>query len=103
MLEDAGVEGVFRALASRVRREILFHLRDGELAAGEIASRFEIAAPTVSRHLGVLKNAGLVGERREGNRILYQAAQDRIAGTLLGFVGTVGKSGGYKGTRRKDS
>lgn len=99
MLEDSGVEGVFRALASRVRREILFHLRDGELAAGEIASRFEIAAPTVSRHLGVLKNAGLVGERREGNRILYRAAQDRIAGTLLGFVGAVSKRGG----RRRDA
>ena len=96
MLEDSGIEGVFRALASRVRREILFHLRDGELAAGEIASRFEIAAPTVSRHLGVLKNAGLVGERREGNRILYRAAQDRIASTLLGFVGAVTKRGGRR-------
>ena len=50
MIETArGSEHVFKALASRVRREILFHLKDGELAAGEIASRFDVAAPTISR------------------------------------------------------
>ena len=85
----AGSESVFRALASRVRREILFHLRDGELAAGEIASQFDVAAPTISRHLGVLKNARLVAERREGNRILYTAAQERLATTLTEFVAAV--------------
>ena len=82
-------EGVFKALASPVRREILFHLRGGELSAGEIASKFEIAAPTISRHLGVLKGAGLVTERRESNRILYAAAQDEIAATLTDFLGAV--------------
>ena len=90
MIESAsGSESVFKALASRVRREILFHLRNGELAAGEIASRFDVAAPTISRHLGVLKNARLVAERRDGNRILYTAAQDRIATTLSDFVTAV--------------
>ncbi len=85
----ANEESVFKALASPVRREILYHLRQGELAAGDIASRFDLAAPTVSRHLGVLKNAGLVIERRDGNRILYAAAQDRIAATLTDFLGAV--------------
>ena len=82
-------ESVFKALASPVRREILFHLRQGELSAGEIAANFDIAAPTISRHLGVLKGAGLVSERRDGNRILYAAAQDEIAATLTDFLGAV--------------
>ena len=82
-------ENVFKALASPVRREILFHLRQGELSAGAIAARFDIAAPTISRHLGVLKGAELVAERREGNRILYVAAQDQIAATLTDFLGAV--------------
>ncbi len=82
-------ENVFKALASPVRREILFHLRQGELSAGDIASRFDIAAPTISRHLGVLKSAELVSERRDSNRILYSAAQDAIAATLTGFLGAV--------------
>ena len=82
-------ENVFKALASPVRREILFHLRQGELSAGDIASRFDIAAPTISRHLGVLKSAELVSERRDGNRILYSAAQEAIAATLTDFLGAV--------------
>jgi len=82
-------EYVFKALASPVRREILFHLRQGELSAGDIAARFDIAAPTISRHLGVLKGAELVAERRDGNRILYSAAQDQIAATLTDFLGSV--------------
>ena len=85
----ASEESVFKALASPVRREILFHLRSGELAAGDIADRFDIAAPTISRHLGVLKGAGLVAERRDGNRILYSASQETIAATLTDFLGSV--------------
>jgi len=85
----ANEESVFKALASPVRREILFHLRQGEMSAGDIASKFEIAAPTISRHLGVLKTAGLVSERRDSNRILYAAAQEEIAATLTDFLGAV--------------
>ena len=80
---------MFRALSSAVRRTILVHLRNGELTSGDIASRFRLAAPTVSRHLGVLKTASLVSERREGNRILYRAHPDRIADTLTVYVGSV--------------
>jgi DNA-binding transcriptional ArsR family regulator len=89
MLKMSTEENVFKALASPVRREILFHLRRGELSAGDIAAKFDIAAPTISRHLGVLKGADLVAERREGNRILYAAAQDQIAATLTDFLGAV--------------
>ncbi|GAA3376510.1 hypothetical protein GCM10020367_48460 [Streptomyces sannanensis] len=80
---------VFRALADPTRRQILEDLRPGELAAGEIASRFPISGPSVSRHLGVLKSAGLVHERRDGNRILYSLAEERLAASVGRFLSAV--------------
>jgi DNA-binding transcriptional ArsR family regulator len=80
---------MFRALADPTRRQILQDLRDGELAAGQIASRFAISGPSVSRHLAVLKAAGLVRDRRDGNRILYALEQDRLAVTVGGFLSAV--------------
>lgn len=71
--------GVFRALADPTRRQILQDLREGELTAGDIASRFTITASSVSRHLGVLKSAGPVDERREANRVFYSLVEDRLA------------------------
>jgi DNA-binding transcriptional ArsR family regulator len=60
-----------RAIAEPNRRRILQLVTGKELSAGEIASRFEITRPAVSQHLGVLREAGLVTERREGTRRLY--------------------------------
>ncbi|MFD5905822.1 metalloregulator ArsR/SmtB family transcription factor [Streptomyces microflavus] len=79
----------FRALADPTRRQILEDLRGGELAAGEIASRFSISAPSISRHLGVLKGAGLVTERRDANRILYSLAEERLAMCVGRFLSAV--------------
>lgn len=81
--------GVFRALADSTRRQILAELRPGELSAGEIAARFPISAPSVSRHLGVLKTAGLVRERRAANRIIYSLAEDRLALCVSRFLSAV--------------
>ncbi len=86
---DQQSESVFRALADPTRRQILQDLRDGDLAAGEIASRFPIKGPSVSRHLAILRAAGLVTERREANRIIYSLAQDRLALCLGGFLSAV--------------
>lgn len=80
---------VFRALADPTRRQILQDLRDGELAAGEIARRFAISGPSVSRHLSVLKAAQLVRDRRDGNHILYSLDQDRLALTVGAFLSAV--------------
>ena len=80
---------VFRALADPTRRQILQDLRSGELAAGDIASRFTISGPSVSRHLSMLKASGLVTERREGNRILYSLVEDRLANCVGGFLSAV--------------
>jgi DNA-binding transcriptional ArsR family regulator len=80
---------VFRALADPTRRQILQDLRAGELAAGDIAGRFPIKGPSVSRHLSILKAAGLITERRDANRILYSLAEDRLALCVGGFLSAV--------------
>ena len=80
---------VFRALADATRRQILQNLRGGELAAGQIAARFPISGPSISRHLGVLKVAGLVRERRDANKIYYALVEDRLALCLSRFVSAV--------------
>jgi DNA-binding transcriptional ArsR family regulator len=64
-------DAVLRALAEPRRRRILQLVRDGERAAGEIAEHFEITPQAVSQHLRVLKDAGLLHERRDGTRRLY--------------------------------
>jgi DNA-binding transcriptional ArsR family regulator len=81
--------GVFRALADPTRRQILQDLREGELASGEIAARFPISGPSISRHLSVLKAAGLVEERREANRIYYSLVEERLAVSVGNFLSTV--------------
>ena len=62
-----------RAIAGTRRREILRLVWDEELSAGEIASHFDVTRPAVSQHLNVLKDAGLVSERRNGTKRLYRA------------------------------
>lgn len=86
---DEQVAGVFRALADPTRRQILQDLRAGELTAGEIAARFPISGPSISRHLGVLKGAGLVLERRDGNRIHYRLVEERLALCVGEFLSAV--------------
>ncbi|ACL69036.1 autorepressor SdpR family transcription factor [Halothermothrix orenii] len=61
----------FKALADANRRKILFLLKESDLTAGEIASEFDISKPSISHHLNILKNAGLVEARREGQQIYY--------------------------------
>ena len=63
---------VFRALADETRRRILRLLRDGPLTSGEIAGRFDSSWPTISRHLSVLREAGLVATERTGQEIRYE-------------------------------
>lgn len=70
---------VFRALVEPRRRAILRLVGDGELAAGEIADAFDVTRPAISQHLTVLKDAGLITERRQGTKRLYRVSPDRIA------------------------
>lgn len=67
----APVDPVFRALADATRRDILSHLAAGELTVNDVASRFAISRPAISKHLHVLKRAGLVRERKDGRARYY--------------------------------
>ena len=64
-------ENSFKALSDPTRRRILQLLKGGDMSAGEIADRFNISRPSISFHLNLLKNAGLVEDRREGQQIFY--------------------------------
>lgn len=77
---QAELDLVSRAIAEPRRREILVSIGDGELSAGEIAAGFEISRPAVSQHIGVLREAGLLAERREGTRRLYRVRAQGMAG-----------------------
>lgn len=61
----------FKALADPTRRDILRLLRQGEMTAGALAEAFAMTKPTMSHHFAVLKAAGLVSSRREGQTIWY--------------------------------
>jgi len=73
------METALKAIAEPRRRAILRLVSDDELSAGEIASHFEVTRPAVSQHLTVLKEAGLVDERRNGTRRLYRARPEGLA------------------------
>lgn len=69
---------VFDAVAQPKRREILRLLSGRELSAGEIASRFAVTQPAISQHLKVLKEVGLVSERREGTKRLLSVRAEGL-------------------------
>jgi DNA-binding transcriptional ArsR family regulator len=73
------VEAAIRAIAERHRREIVRLVRDEELTAGQIAAHFEVSRPAVSQHLRILKDTGLVTERRQGTRRYYRARVEGLA------------------------
>jgi DNA-binding transcriptional ArsR family regulator len=73
------MEEAIRAIAEPNRRRILQLVTVKELSAGEIAAEFAITRPAVSQHLGVLREAGLVSERREGTRRLYSLRPEGFA------------------------
>ena len=77
---------IFEALASSTRRQILAYLSAQELTAGEIANRFDMSAPAISRHLSLLDAAGLVASERRGQFIVYRLVADNLVNTLTGFA-----------------
>lgn len=79
---------VFSALASAQRRRILAYLSATSLTAGEIAERFDMSKPALSKHLKLLENAGLVVSEREGQFIRYRLASDNLLGTLYQHLAT---------------
>ena len=80
------MDKVFEALASAPRRKILAYLSEVDLTAGEIAARFEMSKPAISKHLQVLQNAGLVTSEKRGQFVHYALVRDNLTNTLNGFV-----------------
>jgi DNA-binding transcriptional ArsR family regulator len=89
---------VFKALADPTRRRILELLKSGPKGSGEIAEAFPSSWPTISRHLSLLRDAGLIQATREGQHIRYEldtsVVQDLVQ-HLLGWIGK-GKGGGHR-------
>jgi ArsR family transcriptional regulator, arsenate/arsenite/antimonite-responsive transcriptional repressor len=79
-------EKIFEALSSSVRRKILAYLSATSLTAGEIAQRFDISKPSLSKHLSILENAGLVRSEKKGQFVHYSLVQESLVNTLNGFV-----------------
>jgi DNA-binding transcriptional ArsR family regulator len=87
------VDEVAGAIGDPVRRQILVMLRAGRLSAGQIAGRFQISRPAVSRHLRVLRHSGLVHDELVGRRRLYELDAERfteLAAWLTQFVQPAG-------------
>jgi DNA-binding transcriptional ArsR family regulator len=80
------LDKVFEALASAPRRRILAYLSEAELSTSELAQRFEMSAPSMSRHLSVLENAGLVTSERRGQFVLYKLNRDSLVNSLTGYA-----------------
>ncbi len=83
------MEAVFQALASGKRRQILAYLSHSSMNAGEIASRFDITKPSLSKHLRILENAGLIAGETKGQCVHYSLIEDNLVNTINGFISEV--------------
>lgn len=77
---------IFKALASDPRRRILNHLAGGPMTVSEIAEKFDMEMPSISKHLSVLREAGLIRQQKRGQHVLYFLAADSMANSLYGFL-----------------
>lgn len=85
----SSADKVFEALASLTRRRILAYVAEAPLSAGDIAQRFEMSQPAVSKHLTILEAAGLVWRKRDGMHVYYGMEQKTLTGTLATFMQAV--------------
>lgn len=85
------LDKTLKALSDGTRREILRALRGGDLTAGEIAARFPMTAASVSHHLAVLRDAGLVSVERDGRNQIYSLEATVLQELLQEVVGLFGK------------
>ena len=85
-----GFQETFKALSDPTRREILRLLRDRAKTAGEIGSHFDMTGATISHHLSMLREAGLISDQRRGKYIYYElnlSVLDEITGWIAGLKG----------------
>ena len=80
------MSNAFKAIAAEPRRRILNHLAVGPMTVGEIASKFDMATPSISKHLSVLREAGLVHEQKRGQFVIYSIAADNLLNSVYSFL-----------------
>lgn len=80
------MEKAFKALGSEPRRRVLNLLLEGPMTVGEVGNHFDMALPSISKHLAILKEAGFVSERKRGQYVLYSLEAERMADAVLGFL-----------------
>ena len=90
---------VFYALASLPRRQIIAFLSQTALSTADLAERFRMSRPAISRHLSVLQRAGLIGGERQGQRVLYRLRRDALLGALGRFASEVDGPLNYRSPR----
>ena len=80
------MDAVFEALSSTPRRKILAYLAEADLTAGEIAKRFSMSKPSISKHLSILESANLIRGEKRGQFVHYSLVRESVVNTLNGFV-----------------
>ncbi len=95
------IDQTFRALADPTRREILRLLKGRDLAAGDLAGHFDMAFASVSHHLQVLRDSGLVQSKREGQFIIYSLNTTVFQDALQHLMGIAGTAPSKKSPTRK--
>ena len=83
--ESSGLAVLFKAIGDPTRQQILLLLEKGERSVNEIVEHFKLSQPTISRHLTVLYQAGLIGRRREGQRVVYSLRPESVKCCCEGF------------------
>lgn len=86
----------FKALSDKTRREILDLLKVGEMTAGDIAAKFKMTQATVSHHLSVLKDAGLITDRKNGKFIYYELNLSVVEEIMSWFISLKGDDNNEK-------
>ncbi|UBV44508.1 metalloregulator ArsR/SmtB family transcription factor (plasmid) [Deinococcus taeanensis] len=103
------MSAVFKALSDPTRRQVLQHLQNGPLGAGELAQLFDVSKPTMSAHFAVLVAAGLIEPVKQGRTITYHLKLSVLEDALLMFAEAFGlqvtrtKAGKPSGSPHKES
>lgn len=86
MSESKKSARVFEALSSTPRRLILSYLSEATLTSGEIAEKFDMSRPALTKHLKILEGAGLVESTKKGQYVHYTITEDSLINTLVNFA-----------------
>ena len=82
----SNLDKIFEALSSATRRRILAYLSETELAAGQIADRFDMSKPSISKHLHILETANLIKSTKKGQFVYYALVRDNLVAGMYDYL-----------------